>query len=95
MGHRRLQGRKPIQTIHAALDQEINLVNTAPAYGFGTDRAKIHGSADKRKSQETGEENSPVFFVKNHFLVPGNKKNCYNNKGKPHTTTSIKEVPYV
>ncbi|KJH57868.1 hypothetical protein UF14_04995 [Bacillus licheniformis] len=62
IGHRRLQGRKPIQTIHAALDQEINLVNTAPAYGFGTDRAKIHGSADKRKSQETGEENSPVFL---------------------------------
>lgn len=55
---------------------------------------KLRLRRQKKKSGNRGGK-FPGFFVKNHFLVPGNKKNCYNNKGKPHSTTSIKEVPYV
>ncbi|TWM31915.1 General stress protein 69 [Bacillus paralicheniformis] len=51
--------KEAIQTIHAALDQGINLIDTAPAYGFGQSE-EIVGKA----VQQYGERDRVILATK-------------------------------
>jgi aryl-alcohol dehydrogenase-like predicted oxidoreductase len=43
--------RESVATIHAALDQGINLVDTAPVYGFGVSEEIVGAALEGRRSQ--------------------------------------------
>lgn len=51
--------KEAIQTIHAALDEGINLIDTAPAYGFGQSE-EIVGKA----VQQYGERDRVILATK-------------------------------
>lgn len=64
MGHRRFMWggsdeKEAIQTIHAAFDEGINLIDTAPAYGFGQSE-EIVGKA----VQQYGERDRVILATK-------------------------------
>jgi aryl-alcohol dehydrogenase-like predicted oxidoreductase len=44
--------RESIQTIHAALDKGINLIDTAPAYGFGVSEEIVGKAIEERGHRE-------------------------------------------
>jgi aryl-alcohol dehydrogenase-like predicted oxidoreductase len=44
--------RESIRTIHAALDQGISLIDTAPAYGFGVSEETVGKAIQERGSRE-------------------------------------------
>jgi aryl-alcohol dehydrogenase-like predicted oxidoreductase len=44
--------RESIRTIHAALDEGINLIDTAPAYGFGVSEEIVGKAIDERGHRE-------------------------------------------
>src|ERR1700682_137570 len=43
--------RASVATIQAALDQGINLIDTAPAYGFGTSEEIVGAALEGRRAQ--------------------------------------------
>jgi aryl-alcohol dehydrogenase-like predicted oxidoreductase len=44
--------RESIRTIHAALDKEINLIDTAPVYGFGVSEEIVGKAIEERGHRE-------------------------------------------
>src|ERR1700674_143322 len=43
--------RESIATIHTALDQGINLIDTAPVYGFGVSEETVGAALDRKRTQ--------------------------------------------
>lgn len=49
-----------IETIRAALDQGITLIDTAPAYGFGQSEEIVGKAIDSRNENGSGLEEQPA-----------------------------------
>ena len=84
--------KEAIQTIHAALDQGINLIDTAPAYGFGQSE-EIVGKA----VQQYGERDRVILATKSgrHIRFQnGSGLNSWLRRQKKKSESTGEEIPW-